>query len=107
MAPRAADFGDAGAVMIGMARRNLTGDPAEEDFDLDKAEVTLRAEKWPADDWYVINDAEDYLDTSFDVNTPWVILIGAKDMVVRSAANDRFTANPDGVEELLEEIGKL
>jgi hypothetical protein len=105
MGDRVGDFGD--ALVIGMARRNLLGDSAEEDFDLDKAETTLRAEKWPTDDWYVINDEEDYLDTSFDVNTPWVIVVGTADMVVRSASNDRYSADPDGVAKLLEEIGKL
>ncbi|MBW2459410.1 MAG: hypothetical protein JRI68_33265 [Deltaproteobacteria bacterium] len=107
MTTKVTEFADAGAMMIGMARRDLLADPTNEDFDLDKAESTLRAEKWPTNDWHVINDEEDYLDTSFDVNTPWVILIGTKDMVVESAANDDFSPDPAGVTKLLNEIGKL
>ncbi len=107
MVERAEEFEEAGAMMIGMARRRLGAPAGAADFDLEKAVRVLEEERWPTDVWYATNDPEHVLDQSFDEFTPWVIIINLEDMSVRVAANNRFAAGPGGVSQmlaLLEEI---
>jgi len=103
---RAADFEAAGAYMVGMARRSLTGNAEEPDFDLDKAEIVLASEAWPTT-WPITNDAEGYLSRAFDTATPWIIVVDLRDMGVRVASNQRFTPDHSGVEELLQFIDEF
>jgi len=102
MAERVADFGTAGALMIGMARRDLQGAAEDPDFELDKAYEVLEAEDWPVDDWFAINDAEDYIPLSFDTAPPWLIVVSVSDMVVRVASNVAFQPTEGGVADLLD-----
>jgi len=103
---RAADFEAAGAFMVGMARRSLTGSTEDPDFDLDKAELVLASESWPLE-WPITNDEEGYLSRTFDTATPWVVVVDVRDMKVKVASNQRFTPDPSGVEDLLQYIDKF
>lgn len=107
MVKRKAEFDDAGALMIGMARRDLLGLPEDPDFDLDKAAEVLENEGWPVKTWYVINDAEHYFNTAYDEATPWTVVIDTADMVVESNSNQAFSPNDTGVDQLLEMISGL
>lgn len=100
---RAAEFEAAGAYMMAMARRSLTGSTEDPDFDLDKAELVLARESWPLT-WPITNDEEGYLSRTFDTATPWIIVVDVSDMRVKVASNQRFTPDPSGVEELLSYI---
>lgn len=102
MVERMEEFEEAGAMMIGMARRRLGAPAGDPDFDLERAVRALEEERWPTEAWYATNDPEHVLDESFDEFTPWVIIVALEDMSVRVAANDRFAAGPDGVSRMLE-----
>lgn len=101
LATRKDDFQEGSPLMIGMARRDLQGLPDDPDFSLDKAEQVLLSERWQGKEWFVTNDAEDYLDTVFDVGTPWIVVVEMKTMIVRSRSNEEFSPDGKGVEKLL------
>ncbi len=107
MEKQAAAFEDAGALLIGMARRDLNGLPSEPDFSLDQAEDTLRYENWKLDEWYVTNDPEHHFSEKYDTDNPWTVIISTKDMLVRSLSNNAFGTRPEGVEDMLSFIRGL
>ncbi len=96
------EFDAAGAMMVAMARRDLQGVAEEPDFPLNEAEQVLEHEGWPVDQWFVINDAEGYLERTYDVGTPWVIVVDVKSMEVRSVSNEEFSPSMAGAEKLLQ-----
>lgn len=102
MAKRVSDFEDAGALMIGMARRNLIASPDNPDFNLEKACEVLEDEGWSKENWYCINDEEDYLPTTFDTAVPWVVVVSVKDMMVHVVSNQIYQPNEKGVQDLLD-----
>ncbi|MBW2276593.1 MAG: hypothetical protein JRF63_03815 [Deltaproteobacteria bacterium] len=102
MTERIPDFEAAGALMIGMARRDLQGVPEDPDFTMDKAYEVLEAEDWPVDQWYSISDEENYIPVSFDVAPPWLIIVRVSDMIVMTASNVAVSPNDDGVQDLLD-----
>ncbi|MCP4606078.1 MAG: hypothetical protein GY847_37135 [Proteobacteria bacterium] len=101
MESKSDDFDTAGALMIGMARRDLQGAAEDPDFNLDDAETVLRSENWKTDEWYVINDEENHLNQTFDSFTPWIILVSTSNMIVRSLSNTDFPTDISGVDKLL------
>ncbi|MCP4674231.1 MAG: hypothetical protein GY854_01670 [Deltaproteobacteria bacterium] len=96
------EFDAAGAMMIAMARRDLKGNPEDPDFPISEAELVLDHEGWPVEKWFVINDAEGYLERTYDVGTPWTIVVDVKSMVVRSVSNEEFSPSIAGAEKLLQ-----
>jgi hypothetical protein len=95
-------FNATNSVMIAMARRDLQGVADAPDFDMATAYDVLANEGWPVDQWYSINDEEDYIPTSVDVGPPWVIIVSVKDMVVQVMANNAFATNEEGATAMIE-----
>jgi hypothetical protein len=100
IADRAAQFEEAGAYMVVLARRDqyAMNDP---DLTLDQAYEVAVEDGWPVESWPVINDEEYYFSSEFDTVAPWVVVVSVKDMVVQVRDTTSFVGEY-GVIDLLE-----
>jgi hypothetical protein len=99
IADRAAQFEEAGAYMIVMARRDQYA-MTDPDLTLDQAYEVAVEDGWPVESWPVINDEEYYFSSSFDNVAPWVIVVGVEEMMVGVANTSTFVGE-QGVIDLL------